>query len=163
MSGAATPRRCPLWVWVLLALSVGLNLLGAGMLAGRHLRDMQSEELGRFNARLLALVPEAAQAEARAVLTADRDETLALQRRLTEASLDALDAFRAEPFDRAAFAAALDARDRVLAARRELRAARVTALAEALPAPARADFADRVRPMLESRRARLIRQLDAAE
>lgn len=161
MTAAPTPRRCPRWLWVLLALSVGLNLLGGGMMLGRYLREMQSDDLGRFNARLLALVPEEARDRARTVLTADRDETLALQRRLTEASLDALDAFRAEPFDRAAFAAALEARDRILAARRALRAARVTALAEALPPPARVDFAAQVRPLLEARRARLIRQIDA--
>lgn len=156
-------RRCPRWLWGLLALSLALNLVGGGMLLGRHLRQQEMRELGRFNARVLSKMPEEARSEARRVLMADRPAARAVQRKLTDASLAALAAFRADPFDRAALAEALEARDRVLAERGAERAARVIALAEALSPEARAAFAEEVRPLLERRRARLAGQGDGAD
>ena len=155
-------RRYPRWLWLVLALSLGLNLVAGGIMAGRYLRKMEMRELGWFNSRILERMPESARDRAREALMVDREARLALRAELTKASASALAAFSAEPFDRAALAEALQARDDLLARRRALRAERVIGLAEALPAAIRAKFAERVAPRLEERRARVERRLEQA-
>jgi len=146
-------RRAPRWLWGLLAVSVAINLLAGGMIGGRYLRKMEMRDLGWFNARLLAQMPEAARDEAREILTAEPEAARAVRADLVAASQAALAAFRAEPFDRAAMERALAARRAVLDRRQALREARIIALAETLPHALREAFAENVAPRLARRAA----------
>jgi len=158
MSEMETGRRrgCPRWLWALLGVSLALNLVAGGMMAGRHMRRAEATDIGRFNARLLDYLPEENREAARTILTRDAEERRALRRDLLEASATALARFAATPLDAEALGVALLRRSEVLARRQALRDARVTALAAALPAEARAEFADRLAPRI-SRRLRSLK------
>lgn len=152
--GSAARRSAPRWLWGLLAASVALNLVAAGMIGGRYLRKMEMRDLGWFNARLLAQMPETARAEAREILTAEPEAARAIRADLVAASQTALAAFRAEPFDRAAMERALAMRRQVLDRRQALREARIVALGEELPHAVREAFAQNVAPRLARRAVR---------
>ena len=155
MSGAGTAAGGRRWLRVMLVLSLGLNLVLGGVIAGSWLRAMEQRGPDRFASRVLKMVPEAHRPAAEAALAEDREAAIALRRELMAASLAALEAFRAEPLDRAALESAIGARQEILTRRRAQRAERVLALAEALPAEARAEFADRLGERLRRRMARL--------
>lgn len=145
---AAPATRAPRWMRLLLAASLALNLLVAGIVAGGLLhRDGPG---GRMRPADLALGPVARaldEGDRRAILGALREGggLRPLDRDPREAGLRAIaEAVRAEPFDAARLRGALDAQaGRIEAAQRAVREALVERVA-AMGPEGRAAFADRL-------------------
>lgn len=137
-------RRSPRWMRVLLVVSLSMNLAVAGLVAGRAMRVSDAAELGRFNARLVSMLPRDVRPEARELLLTDVAAANAMRDSLIEADRAAIAALRTSPFDRDAMAAALDRREALLSERNALRIRQMLALADALPTDARAALSDQL-------------------
>ncbi len=153
---SSTPR----WVVAALLLSVGANLAVGGVAAGRWMREMgEDRSLGRFERRMLAMVPEARRAEAREILTAESEgDRAAFVGRMMGATERVAEALRAEPFDPQAFRTALSARLEVFRERFGARHDRLVGIAEMLEVEERrrmaTAFTERVRRRFVERSAR---------
>ncbi len=146
---AGTPR----WLLGLLLVSLGVNLGIAGVAAGRWMRDMgEDPSLGRFERRMLDMVPEDRRAEARAILTENADaDRAAFLERLMRTTETVADAMRAQPFDAEALRAALSARLDVFRERFDARHDRTVALVAALPPEDRRRMAEALTERTRSR------------
>lgn len=141
----ASPKRTGGWTKALLVVSLGLNLLIAGLAAGAFLRDGSPRGGRDFG---LGPLSEALSREDRKALRAaflERHPDARADRRAMRAEFDALlAALRADPFDPAALDTALAAvahrNAELLATGRDLVAARL----KAMDAAARIEFADRL-------------------
>ena len=105
---AATRRRAPRWMWIALILSLGLNLLVAGVVASAawHMRgDWDGGPGGRTSAFLNTLPPERAEA-LRQVLENSRKTLRPLRQESRQIRTEAARLFAAEPLDKEAIAAA---------------------------------------------------------
>ncbi len=103
-------RRAPRWLWALLVGSLAINLAVVGSLAGFAWRHGGWGGGGHgffFGGRLLRELPEQRQAEVKAILDRNRPATEQARQRSGEARKDAMRLFEAEPYDRAAFEAAI--------------------------------------------------------
>ncbi|NBC33134.1 MAG: periplasmic heavy metal sensor [Alphaproteobacteria bacterium] len=121
-AGAAPPPRRR-WRSVLLIVSLALNLFLVGILAGGRLADWRDHGSPGAAAlgpgavsQLLRELPASTRIEARRMFMDRRPEIRRHMRELRNARVEALRILRAEPFDQAAFAAAMaTVRDRTLA------------------------------------------------
>ena len=152
MTGDADRRRTrsPLWMRGLLIVSLGLNLAVGGLVAGRYMRLAEDRD-DRFAARILRLLPEQSHPAAREALAEDPQARRAARMARLRASLDALEAFRADPLDTGRLRATLEARREAMRRSAASRDDRIVALAETLDAEARAAFADRLTRRLRRR------------
>ena len=106
----ATVRRAPLWMWVVLVLSVALNIvvLGAAARAVWHFRGGHfagEHGPGGFTPYLRSL-PATRRDEIARLLDGEREAMQALRRDAREKRRELADAFAAEPLDTARLAAA---------------------------------------------------------
>lgn len=112
-----TPPRMRPWLRVLLGVSLALNLLIVGLVAGAMMRfggpDGMRPPPRSLGAALYRELPRDARKTIRAAMTSGPDG-LALHRR--DGVREIAEALRTEPFDPVALAAALDARARAQAA-----------------------------------------------
>ena len=139
-AGVSTRRHSPVWLKLLLVLSLTANLLVIGVIAGYELRD--DRRRGGGVGWLLDLVPEERRqlaeahfAEARAMIEASDGDR--------GAQMDAvLAAIRAEPYEPAAVEAAMAAFGESRAKRWRVLRERLSTLLEQLTPAERAAFAD---------------------
>lgn len=147
--------RCPRWLWVLLVLSLAVNLALAGAVAGRLLDRMtRADGLGRFEAAIVAALPEARRAEARAILADGTRDPQAFRAAFVDSSRAVSAALAAEPFDRGALEAAMEARRALFSGRWAERQERFLRLADALGAAERAELARKLQERTERRAER---------
>ena len=144
-------RRAPRWMWILLILSLALNLLVAGAAAGAlwHFRDGHRFPRGGPDglSRYLRTLPADRRDEIAALIDAEREKSRSLRRVARDKRREAARAFEAEPFDAARLeAAAREASDARIALLRR-REMLLSKLAGKLTAEER-------RAYLESRRSR---------
>ena len=101
--GAAVRRRAPRWMWIVLVLSVAINMVVAGMALATwlHFRKGHGPGHSRF-ARFVETLPVDRRGDVRRMLENHRDRIRPLRRTLRRARRQARDAFAAEPFDREA-------------------------------------------------------------
>jgi uncharacterized membrane protein len=96
-------RRAPRWMWIVLVLSLALNLLVAGAAAGAlwHVRDYHRAPHRGLDgmSRYLASLPADRREEIAALLEDDRAKSRSLRRLAREKRREAARAFEAEPFD----------------------------------------------------------------
>lgn len=147
------PPRTALWVRVLLGLSLALNLLVIGLIAGALLRgggpDRMRDAPVHFGAALLRALPDE---DRRAVMRTLRSDAPDRGSR-RDAARQIASALRAEPFDAQALQTALAAQaDRLDQLQRATRAAWLARVAQMSP-DARAAYADRVEARLTRARA----------
>ena len=103
-------RRAPRWLWLLLVVSLALNLLVVGSLAGFAWRHGGWGGGGHgffFGGRLLRELPEERRSEVKAILDRNRQAAEQSWKLAGEARQEAMRLFEAEPYDRAAFEAAI--------------------------------------------------------
>jgi uncharacterized membrane protein len=110
-------RRAPGWMKLLLIVSLSVNVAIAGVIGGNAIRHWQQggasgkwrnePGLDRRQSRILRMVPEARQEEARAILRARRDEVAAAHAAFRETQQALIEAIRQNPLDRERLAAAL--------------------------------------------------------
>ena len=122
--GASVQRRAPRWMWIVLVLSVAINMIVAGMAVATmlHFRKGHGPGHSRF-ARFVETLPVDRREGVRSMLQEHRDRIRPLRRTLRQARRQARDVFSAEPFDRdalvRAYAAVADARIALTRARQE--------------------------------------------
>lgn len=109
---APVRTRTPRWVIALLVVSLAVNALVLGVVLRSmwHLRSaaaMSVDGLPSTFGSYVRQLPQQRQEELRRDLTEGRPRIFALRRELRQARQDAAQKFVAEPFDKAAFAAAL--------------------------------------------------------
>lgn len=120
--GAAPPPRRR-WRSILLIVSLALNLFLVGILVGGRVAEWRAPASPTAAAlgpgavsQLLSALPASARSEARRMFTERRPEIRRHFRALRTARLEAMRTLRAEPFDRQAFAEAMETvRERTLA------------------------------------------------
>ncbi len=159
LTPAAAPRPASRWLKLALALSLAVNLGVAGVVAGAAIKFHRDG--GRMEAPGdLAFGPysEALNREQRRALLrglSDRGGDLRGIREELRGDLEAvLAAVRAQPFDEAAFRAALDRQNARLSARVEQGRAQLAALVTAMSDEERATFARNLERRLKERRHR---------
>lgn len=105
--GATVRGRAPRWMWIVLVLSVAINLIVVGMAVATvlHHRWGKGPSHSRL-ARFVETLPVERRDSVRSMLREHRDRIRPLRRTLRRARRQARDAFSAEPFDRDALAAA---------------------------------------------------------
>ena len=98
---APVSRRAPRWMWIVLVLSVAVNMIVAGMAVAAmlHFRKGHGPGHSRF-ARFVETLPANRRENVSTMLEEHRDRIGPLRRTLREARRRARDAFSAEPFDR---------------------------------------------------------------
>ena len=98
---ASVSRRAPRWMWIVLVLSVAINMIVAGMAmaAMLHFRKGHGPGHSRF-VRFVETLPADRRENVSTMLEEHRDRIGPLRRTLHEARRRARDAFSAEPFDR---------------------------------------------------------------
>lgn len=155
-SSAPARRRCPRWLWILLVVSVSLNLVAVGMIGGRYLRKMDRDpELGRWQARIVRMLPEERQAMGREIMLGRKAELGEIRNSLMASNRQVWAALRADPFEPAAFQAALDARRAAMAQRFGLLHMQMVEITEKLTASERAEIAEK----MEERSKRWMRRI----
>lgn len=94
-------RHAPRWMWIVLVLSVAINLVIAGMAVATmlHVRKGHGGPMSRF-ARYVETLPQERRTDLRKMLDAHRGRIRPLRRTLRTARRNARDAFTAEPFAR---------------------------------------------------------------
>jgi uncharacterized membrane protein len=110
--GQPDKRRAPRWLWVVLILSLALNLLVIGIVAGswwRHggPRDHRDRIFTGAIERLMKDLPEAKRQHARDLLERHRQAVSPIRGELREARKNAKEAVLTEPYDEAKVKAAL--------------------------------------------------------
>ena len=110
-------RRAPGWMKLLLILSLSVNVAIAGVIGGTAIRHWQKgvtsgkvqnePGLDRRQSRILRMVPEARQEEARAILLARQDDVAAAHAAFRNAQQALIEAIRQDPLDHERLAAAL--------------------------------------------------------
>ena len=155
MSAPVSPTATGRWVKIALVVSLALNLLVVGLIAGAMIRHDREERGERDRARvetprdfvrspfLGALEPDERRAVGRELMAAEgsiRENRAELRARFERL----LEAIRAEPFDRAAVEAVLDEQRAVGARRLEIAEEAVLDRLSAMPPAARAAYADRL-------------------
>ncbi|MGI9477092.1 MAG: periplasmic heavy metal sensor, partial [Hyphomicrobiaceae bacterium] len=100
-TGTSAVRRAPRWMWIVLVLSVAINLVIAGMAiaAMLHFGKGRGGLMSRF-AHYVETLPDDRRAKLRTMLDEHRDRIRPLRRSLRQARRRARDAFRSEPFVR---------------------------------------------------------------
>lgn len=137
----ATVRRAPRWMWVVLVLSVALNLLVLGA-AGRamwHFRGAHHFGADRAGGltQYLGSLPDARRDEIAGLIEADRGALRALRRNAREKRRALAEAFTADPLDPDRLAAAARAASEARIAMIRQREAFFPRLAEKLTAEER--------------------------
>lgn len=159
-------RSAPGWMKLLLALSLALNLVVAGLVGGHALRKWSDGPYARVEAepgldrrqsRLLRMVPEPARPQARAILLARRDEIDRARATMREAHLAFIEAIRAEPLDPERLEAALAQRHAASADFWRIGMEQMLEITRALDREQRAALADR----FEERTRRWMQRLEA--
>jgi uncharacterized membrane protein len=139
--------RTPRWIRIALAVSVGLNLVVAGVIAGRVLRgpDIRADTFPVFGLRhVMRHLPEAEQAPLRAAALALREEIGPIRDELRADRARMVALVRAEPFDAAALRALLDTQQERLNRAAGISAERIVAVLATLPPESRARFAEAI-------------------
>ncbi len=156
-------RYRPRWLWIGLVVSIALNLLVIGTVAGAFwkLNKKNSSLRGGFNRSIVLFVrqlPEARQAEIRPLIRNVRKKIRPLRRSLRRQRREHTDLLTQEPFDKARFQASIE---RLLASetkvRRAVRLPLVELLAKLTPAERRKLIAmhrKRIKELRKMRRAR---------
>ena len=162
-------RAAPGWMKGLLAASLAVNLVVAGLVGGNALRHWSDGDrfhkveiepgLDRRQSRILRMVPEAQQDEAKRILLDRQDELDRARAEMREANMAFIDAIRAEPFDTERLEQALARRHAAARDFWRIGAEQVAEIARALDAPARAELAER----LEERTRRWMKRWDRDE
>lgn len=149
-------RRAPRWLWAALVVSVTLNLVGIGMIAGGTWREMDEEDrvLGRWQSRMVTLFPEGRQAEVRAHFLANRAEMTAAREAVWASTRRTAEVLRAPEFSRAELEATLAERKAAFAERFDLVYGQLADMVERLEHAERMEIADRIEARLEERAAR---------
>lgn len=155
-SSAPARRRCSRWLWILLVLSVTLNLIAVGMIGGRYLRKMDRDpELGRWQSRIVRMLPDERQAMGREIMLGNKAELAEIRSALKAANTEVWAALRAEPFEPEKFKAALDARRAAMAERFGLLHLQMVEITTNLTASERAEIAEK----MEERSKRWMRRI----
>lgn len=156
MSGAEDRpgwRTAPGWMKALLVLSLALNLAVAGLIGGNALRKWDEPAytavkvepgLDRRQTRILRMVPEAKQEQAKAILLSRRDELERARREMIEAHMAFIATLRQEPLDPAGLDEALARRHAASAGFFRIGVEQVVEIARALDAAERAALAERL-------------------
>ncbi|MFY0613812.1 MAG: periplasmic heavy metal sensor [Hyphomicrobiaceae bacterium] len=99
---ASVVRRAPRWMWIVLVLSVAINLVIAGMAIAAMLHFRKGGHGGSMSrfARYVDTLPEQRRSKLRDMLDSHRSRIRPLRRRLRKARRAARDAFKAEPYAR---------------------------------------------------------------
>ncbi len=100
---APVSRRAPRWMWIVLVLSVAINMIVAGMAVAAmlHFRKGHGPGHSRF-ARFVETLPADRRENVSGMLEEHRNRIRPLRRTLREARRRVRDTFSAEPFDREA-------------------------------------------------------------
>lgn len=105
---AGAQRRAPRWMWIVLVLSVALNMIVAGMAVAAMLHFHKGHGGKARLARYVETLPAERRDKIASALEAHRDRVRPLRRELRRARRRARDAFTADPLDRAALVAAYE-------------------------------------------------------
>lgn len=157
MQPETEPRHAPRWMKVLLGVSLALNflVLGAvlGALAFGERRDVpRGGDRTSLSAPLMQALPQADQRALRRALLRDREALRGSRQEIRAARDEMIVALRQDPFDRSAFAAALETQ---LQSGQALFVAGQTALVEHLAnmsATEREAYAERLEDLMTRRR-----------
>jgi len=150
MSGtgeAASWKRAPRWMKLLLVLSLLGNAAVVGMVGGwmmHHRGGPDEPGLSRQQARILHMVPEPKREAARAILMSRQDEIAAARAAMRDAQEEMVAAIRAEPFSTERLTAALAARRAASGQVWGIGYAQIAEIAADLDAAERAELADRM-------------------
>lgn len=157
MSGAedkAGWRAAPTWMKALLMLSLALNLAVAGLVGGNALREWRQEPaysavkvepgLDRRQTRILRMVPEARQEQAKAILMSRQDELDRARREMREAHMAFIATIGRETLEPEQLNEALARRHAASAAFWRLGMEQLVEVARTLDAAERAVLADRL-------------------
>lgn len=103
-------RRAPRWVWIVMFVSLAINLLILGGAAGAVWHFRYSRALGEGAAphhfgAFVATLPRAKRERIDAILGAQRDEVRKLRQTVRQARSGVVEAFKTEPFDKERFRA----------------------------------------------------------
>lgn len=137
---AATGRRAPRWMWVVLVISVGLNLLVAGVVASAawHFHNRDGFR-GRLSAYLETLPPQRAEV-LRGIRERFQPTLRPLRQQIRDTRQEAAQLFAADPLDRQTLVAThkrlMDAEVRI----RQVYTQLMTELAESMTADERRAF-----------------------
>lgn len=104
----AVPRRAPRWMWIVLVLSVALNMIVAGMAVAAMLHFHKGHGGKARLARYIETLPAERRDKLASALEAHRDRVRPLRRSLRRARRRARDAFTADPLDRDALVKAYE-------------------------------------------------------
>lgn len=138
----APERRAPRWMWIALVLSLGFNLLVAGVVASAAWHITKRDGFG-FHGRLssfLSTLPEDRAESLRKFVDRSRSEIRPLRQEIRQMKRDTAQLFAAEPLDKAALT---DASTRLLDSDLKLRqsyALLMTELAENMTVEERRAF-----------------------
>ena len=119
-------RRAPRWVWIVMVVSLAINLLVLGGALGaawhfRYIRALGNGAAPHHFGAFVATLPRAKRQQIDAILSAQRVELQPLRQAVRQARREVGNAFAAEPFDKERFRtlnlAYIEARSRVLEAR----------------------------------------------
>lgn len=161
-------RAAPGWMKGLLAVSLALNLVVAGLVGGnalRHWSDHRFQKveiepgLDRRQSRILHMVPEAQHEVAKRILLGRQDELDRARAEMREAHMAFIEAIRREPFDPAKLDQALARRNDAAGDFWRIGMQQVAEIARELDAGSRAELADR----LEERTRRWMKRWDRKE
>lgn len=150
--GSSPPvrTRCPVWVRVVLGLSLALNLAIAGLVAGFVLRGGPVARSGGGLGYAVPYIVALEREDRRAVFGAIRSDRALPDRRARRAQFDdMLTALRADPMDAARVADILDAQARATSQVQAVAQATWLARVQAMDVTQRRAYADAVERVLE--------------
>lgn len=142
----------PAWMKAILVVSLALNLAVAGLIGGNAIREWREASfatataepgLDRRQTRILQMVPEARQDQAKAILMGRQDELDQAKGEMREAHMAFIAAIREEPLDPDTLGEALARRHAASSAFWRVGMEQVAEIARALNAAERAELADR--------------------
>ncbi len=140
MEAAAQPPKAPRWVVILLAVSLGLNLVVAGAMASRYFG--RPPHKGHGLSSFIATLPAERRAGLSSLVEEGRQRLRQQRDRIEAENRSVISDLRAEPFESARFVATLD---RLAAAHGEMRrgaAGLLASLADKMSPEERCAFAD---------------------
>ncbi|MBK0401127.1 periplasmic heavy metal sensor [Limibaculum sp. M0105] len=148
-AGAGTPGGCPRWMRLLLVASLSGNLAVVGLVGGwmmrkDHWHGHDAEGLDPRQARLLHLLPEARQDEARALMLAESAGIAAERAQMTQAQGEIVAVLRSPDFTPERLGDALDRRSAFSGAVNGLIHAQIVTIASRMSPDERAEMADRI-------------------
>ncbi|MDX2288529.1 MAG: periplasmic heavy metal sensor [Hyphomicrobiaceae bacterium] len=152
---SSSQPQVPRWMAILLALSVGLNLIVAGVMAGRLLGPPHHK--GHGFSSYIDTLPAERRAGFTSIVSEGRQQLKQHRDRIDMESRAVISDLRAEPFDRARFVATLGRLESAHGALRQGAADLIVALAEKMTPQERlayAEWRERREQRRENRRKR---------